>query len=240
MSLVVALNLDDYAILATDKRGVMSYRNKDIEIDLRTDDHYQKLRQVPFGFFSAAGDYAITEIFYQECMLHKIAPRTLDQIVRNTYDRYINEGGSFGQDTNILLIAKSFNNQGDFEKDTILQIKFKYESIETEDVAPMSLISLMAKMNPDPNFWDKVGTYLRSSETFKNLDDFFNYHLHLIQYIWKEQLKFDNLISHHIDFYFHDKRVSKGIFLSAENFKGLPAGTLLDRLLLPERVSTSD
>ena len=52
MSLVVAFNLDDYAILATDKRGVLNYidENKENHV-LSTDDTYQKKlrkKKIPF------------------------------------------------------------------------------------------------------------------------------------------------------------------------------------------------
>ena len=50
MSLVVAFNLDDYAILATDKRGVLNHRNENKEDTvLNINDTYQKLRKIPFG-----------------------------------------------------------------------------------------------------------------------------------------------------------------------------------------------
>ena len=43
MSLIVAFNLDNYAILATDKRGVLNYINKNQENHvIRTDNTYQK------------------------------------------------------------------------------------------------------------------------------------------------------------------------------------------------------
>jgi hypothetical protein len=85
----------------------------------------------------------------------------------------------------------------------------------------MNLVALMANMNPDQNFWDKMASYLHTSRDFNHFEDFFNYHVHLIKHIWQEQLKFDDLISHHIDFYFHDRRTSKGILLSAEEFQPL-------------------
>ena len=47
MSLVVAFNLDDYAILATDKRGVLNHRNENKEDTvLNINDTYQKLRKI--------------------------------------------------------------------------------------------------------------------------------------------------------------------------------------------------
>ena len=43
MSLIIAFNLDNYAILATDKRGVLNYINKNQENHvIRTDNTYQK------------------------------------------------------------------------------------------------------------------------------------------------------------------------------------------------------
>ncbi len=86
----------------------------------------------------------------------------------------------------------------------------------------MNLVALMANMNPDQNFWNKIGGYLRSSNDFNKFEDFFSYHVCLIKYIWQKQLKFDDLISHHTDFYFHDRRTSKGILLPAERFEKLP------------------
>jgi hypothetical protein len=46
--------------------------------------------------------------------------------------------------------------------------------------------------------------------------------MNLIKSIWQEQLKFDNQISHHIDFYFHDRRMSKGVLLCAKNLEAIP------------------
>lgn len=102
----------------------------------------------------------------------------------------------------------------------------------------MNLVALMANMNPDQNFWDKIGSYLQPSHNFKNFEDFFNYHTYLIKYVWQEQLKFDDLISHHIDFYFHDRRTSKGILLSAEAFKKLPSEFIQLFSTRTKRVST--
>ena len=226
MSLVVAFNLDDYAILATDKRGVLNYRNENKkDFVLNINDTYQKLRKIPFGFFASAGDYLITECFYAECIEQTPQKRNLDQILEDTYHRYCNLKGicHFAEMTTILLIAKGFNQNKKFVKDSILEINIKYQSIKIEEIAPMNLVALMAKMNPDQIFWNKVGSYLRSSNDFKNFEDFFNYHTYLIKYIWREQLKFDDLSSHHIDFYFHDRRTSKGILLSADEFKKLPS-----------------
>ena len=224
MSLVVAFNLDDYAILATDKRGVLNYidENKENHV-LSTDDTYQKLRKIPFGFFASAGDYLITECFYAECMTQTPKKRNLDQILENTYHKYCNLKGvcHFAEITTILLIAKGCNQNGDFSKDAILEINIEFQSIKIQEVAPMNLVALMANMNPDQNFWDKMASYLHTSRDFNHFEDFFNYHVHLIKHIWQEQLKFDDLISHHIDFYFHDRRTSKGILLSAEEFQPL-------------------
>ena len=224
MSLVVAFNLDDYAILATDKRGVLSYGTKEKNIVLRKDDNYKKLRQIPFGFFASAGDYLITECFYTECMTKTSKKRNLDQILEDTYYRYCNLKSvcHFSEMTTILLIAKEFNENNQIEKDKILEINIDFQSIKIHEVAPMNLVALMANMNPDQNFWDKIGSYLRSSNNFKSFEDFFSYHVHLIKYIWQEQLKFDDLISHHIDFYFHDRKTSKGILLSVEEFDKPP------------------
>ena len=77
MSLVLAFNLDDYAILATDKRGVIHYGNNEKNIVLSTDDNYQKLRQIPFGFFASAGDYFLTECFHTECITKTPKKRNL-------------------------------------------------------------------------------------------------------------------------------------------------------------------
>lgn len=176
MSLVVAFNLDDYAILATDKRGVLNYRNDNKEdLVLNINDHYQKLRQVPFGFFASAGDYLITECFYAEYMEQTPQKRNLDQILEDTYHRYCNLKGicHFAEMTTILLIAKGFNQNKKFVKDSILEINIKFQSIKIEEIAPMNLVALMAKMNPDQIFWDKIGSYLRPSNDFKNFEDFF-------------------------------------------------------------------
>ena len=243
MSLVVAFNLDDYAILATDKRGVLHYidENKENHV-LSTDDTYQKLRKIPFGFFASAGDYFITECFYAECLEQPPLKRNLDQILEATYNRYCNLEGvcHFGEMTTILLIAKGFDLNGKTTKDAILQINIEFQSIKIQEVDPMNLVALMANMNPDQNFWDEVGNSLRSSYHFKNFEEFFNYHVHLIKYIWQEQLKFDDLISHHIDFYFHDRRISKGILLSAEEFTILSPELIRQFKKQTERVSTSD
>ena len=224
MSLVVAFNLDNYAILATDKRGVLNYRNINKEdIVLNINDNYQKLRKIPFGFFASAGDYLITECFYAECMAQTRPKRNLDQILEDTYHKYCNLKGvyHFAEMTTILLIAKGCNQNGDFSKDSILEINIEFQSIKIQEVAPMNLVALMANLNPDQNFWDKMGSYLQTSQDFNHFEDFFNYHVRLIKHIWQEQVKFDDLISHHIDFYFHDRRTSKGILLSAEEFQPL-------------------
>ena len=243
MSLVVAFNLDDYAILATDKRGVLNYidENKENHV-LSTDDTYQKLRKIPFGFFASAGDYLITECFYAECMTHTPKKRNLDQILEDTYYRYCNLKGicHFGEMTTILLIAKGFDRNGKTTKDAILEINIEFQSIKIQEVDPMNLVALMANMNPDQSFWDKMGSYLRSSHDFKNFEEFFSYHVRLIKQIWQEQLKFDDLISHHIDFYFHDRRTSKGILLSAEEFTILSPELIRQFKKQTERVSTSD
>ncbi len=243
MSLVVAFNLDDYAILATDKRGVLNYIDEKKEnYVLSTDDTYQKLRKIPFGFFASAGDYLITECFYAECMAQTPQKRNLDQILEATYYRYCNLKGicHFAEMTTILLIAKGCNQNGDFPKDSILEINIEFQSIKIQEVAPMNLVALMANMNPDQNFWDKMGSHLQTSKYFNKFEDFFNYHVYLIKHIWQEQLKFDDLISHHIDFYFHDRRTSKGILLSAEEFKTLPTGLIQQFSVSTKRVSTSD
>lgn len=220
MSLVVAFNLDNYAILATDKRGVLNYGTKENNIVLRKSDNYKKLRQIPFGFFASAGDYLITECFYTECMTKPSKKRNLDQVLEDTYYRYCNLKGlcHFSEMTTILLILKEFHENNQTKKDKILEINIEFQSIKIQEIAPMNLVALMANMNPDQNFWDKIGGYLRSSNNFEDFEDFFSYHIHLIKYIWQEQLKFDDLISHHIDFYFHNRKTSKGILLSAEEF----------------------
>lgn len=243
MSLVVAFNLDDYAILATDKRGTLHYRNQKKEDTLlNISDSYQKLRKIPFGFFASAGDYFITECFYAECMAQTPQKRNLDQILEDTYHRYCNLQGvcHFTEMTTILLIAKGYNENNQRKKDSILEINIEFQSIKIQEVSTMNLVALMANINPDQNFWDRMGSYLRSSKDFNNSEDFFNHHVHLIKYIWQEQLKFDDLISHHIDFYFHDRRTSKGILLSAEEFKILPTGLIQQFSIGTERVSTSD
>lgn len=160
MSLVVAFNLDDYAILATDKRGVLAYGNKEKNIVLSTEDNYWKLRQIPFGFFASAGDYFLTECFYAECLTKVPKKRNLDQILEATYNRYFNIKGicHFAEITNILLIAKGFDDNGHLKQDAVLQITIKFESIEIQEIEPMHLVALMANMNPDQSFWDrKIG-----------------------------------------------------------------------------------
>ena len=156
-------------------------------------------------------------------MTHTPKKRNLDQILENTYHKYCNLKGvcHFAEITTILLIAKGCNQNGDFSKDAILEINIEFQSIKIQEVAPMNLVALMANMNPDQTFWDKIGSSLYPSKDFSDFEDFFHYHVHLIKYIWQEQLKFDDLISHHIDFYFHDRRTSKGILLSAEEFQPL-------------------
>lgn len=220
MSLVVAFNLDDYAILATDKRGVLCYGDGEESIFIRKDDYYQKLRQIPFGFFAAAGDYVITECFYEECVTKLPKNRNLEQILEATYYRYCNlkDIYHFSEKTTILLVAKGFNQDGDLNEDVLLEINIEFESIKIQEVNSMHLVALMANMNSDQSFWDKTGHLLRSSNDFVHFEDFFSYHVYLMKYIWQEQLKFDDLISHHIDFYFHNKRTSQGILLSAEEF----------------------
>ena len=95
--------------------------------------------------------------------------------------------------TTILLIAKGFDRNGKTTKDAILEINIEFQSIKIQEVDPMNLVALMANMNPDQSFWDKMGSYLRSSHDFKNFEEFFSYHVRLIKQIWQEQLKFDFL-----------------------------------------------
>lgn len=225
MSLAVAFNLEDYAILATDKRGFLHYGTNEKNIVLSVDDNYQKLRQIPFGFFASAGDYLITECFYVECTDKTSKKRNLEKILKDTYDRYCSLEGiyHFSEVTNILLIARGFNALGDLKKDAVLQITIDFEKIEIEEIKEMNLVALMATMNPDQEFWDKVGNSLYPLNNFIHFEDFFNHHVNLLKYIWQEQLKFDDLISHHIDFYFHDRRTSKGILLCAENLESVPS-----------------
>lgn len=224
MSLVVAFNLEDYAILATDKRGFLHYGTNEKNIVLSINDNYQKVRQIPFGFFASAGDYLITECFYAECLTTTSRKRSLEEILKDTYDRYCSLKGiyHFSEATNILLIAKGYNSHGNFEKDAFLQIMIDFERIEIQEIKPMNLVALMANMNPDKSFWDKIGNSLYSSKDFIHFEDFFHYHMNLIKSIWQEQLKFDNQISHHIDFYFHDRRMSKGVLLCAKNLEAIP------------------
>jgi len=224
MSLVIAFNLNDFVILATDRRGVLHYGNEEKNIILKIDDTYQKLRKIPFGFFASAGDYLIAECFHAECLVQTSQKRNLNQILEDTYYRYCNLKGvcHFSEMTTILLIAKGFNQNGKTTKDAILEINIGFQHIKIQEVDSMNLVALMANMNPNQNFWDEMGSYLRSSNDFKKFEDFFSYHVYLIKYIWQKQLKFDDLISHHIDFYFHDRRTSKGLFLPAERFEKLP------------------
>ena len=149
MSLIIAFNLDNYAILATDKRGVLNYINKNQENHvIRTDDAYQKLRKIPFGFFASAGDYLITECFYAECMAQTRQKRNLNQILEDTYYRYCNLKGvyHFTEMTTILLIAKEFNQNNQIQKDTLLEIKIQFQSIKIQVVPPINLVALMANM----------------------------------------------------------------------------------------------
>ncbi|MFM2393144.1 MAG: hypothetical protein RLZZ546_1126, partial [Bacteroidota bacterium] len=144
MSLVVGFNLDDYAILAADKRGVLNYRNgKKEDIVLNINDHYQKLRQIPFGFFASAGDYLIAECFYAECMAQTSPKRNLDQILENTYNRYCNLQGvcHFTEITTILLIAKGFNANNCIKKDSILEINIEFKSIKIKEIDRMNLVA---------------------------------------------------------------------------------------------------
>lgn len=156
---------------------------------------------------------------------HRQSPkRNLDQILEDTYYRYCNLKGvcHFGEMTTILLIAKGFNQNSKTAKDAILEINIEFQRIKIQEVDPMNLVVLMANMNPDQTFWDKIGSYLRSSHDFKKFEEFFSYHVHLIKHIWQEQLKFDDQISHHIDFYFHNRKTSQGVLLCAEEFEVLP------------------
>lgn len=223
MSLVIAFNLDRYAILATDRRGVIKYSDTKKHITLNINDHYQKIRKVPFGFFAAAGDYFITTCFYAECMRKMPKKRNLEELLQDTYHRYCDMKGilHFSGITTILLIANHRTAGKNFEKDAILEINISYENIEIQEIETMNLVALMANMNPDIHFWDSVSELLRPSNHFLGIDQFLSYHLNLIHYIWQEQLKFDHLISHHIDFYFHDRMTSKGIFIPYEKFTNI-------------------
>lgn len=241
MSLAVVFNLNDYAILATDRRGLLNYRDQDKEIILSIDDNYKKLRQVPFGFFASTGDYLMASCFYNVCMKRTNLKRSLEDISKDAYHLYDSLGlSNFTEITTIFLIAKGFNQDGDLKKDAVLTLRLEPNSITIEEVDTMSVVARMATLNPDATFWDKIGHSLRESSNFPTFEDFFNYHVHLIKYIWQEQLKFDELISHHIDFYFHDRRTSKGALLLGEEFKVLPTGLIQQFSIGTERVSTSD
>lgn len=224
MSLAVVFNLNDYAILATDRRGVLGYSNQGKEITLSIDDDYQKLRQVPFGFFASTGDYLMISCFYNACMRETKQKRDLEQIATDAYHLYCSLDGlcHFTDTTTIFLIAKGFDDKGLVKKDAVLTIRLERGSIEIEEIDPMSVVARMATLNPDETFWDKIGNSLRQSDDFATFDEFFNYHVHLMKYIWQEQLKFDDLISQHIDFYFHNRLTSKGLLLSAEELKVTP------------------
>ncbi len=127
----------------------------------------------------------------------------------------------FFRNDNHLIIAKEFNQNGKTTKDAILEINIEFQHIKIQEVDSMNLVALMANMNPDQNFWNKIGGYLRSSNDFNKFEDFFSYHVCLIKYIWQKQLKFDDLFLIIPTFIFMIEE-SKGILLPAERFEKLP------------------
>lgn len=215
MSLVIAFDLQDYAILATDRRGIANYSHKGQEIELFRSDLCKKLRKVPFGFYASAGDYFITECFDIEANRINAKNRNLNQILVDTHTRYCDLKGiaHFQEKTTIVLVAQGTDKN---KIDQLLEIYFHKDKIEIEEVKSMSLVACMSTMNSKKTFWRDVGYNLQRMERFDNTVQFLDYHISLMRYIWNEQLKFDDQISAHIDLYFHNKITSKGILIYSE------------------------
>lgn len=216
MSLVIAFNLNDYAILATDRRGIVNFKHGDEETELFRTDQCKKIRQVPFGFYVCAGDYFLTECFDIEANRKDVETRRLDQVLTDTHTRYCHLKGvaHFQEKTTMVLIAQGTDEN---KIDQILEISFGIDRIGIEEVEPMSLVALMSAMNSNKTFWRDIGyNNLQRIEQFDSTAQFLDYHISLMRYIWTEQLKFDDRISSHIDLYCHHKVTSTGIFIPSE------------------------
>ncbi|MFW1984318.1 hypothetical protein ACG94M_13500 [Acinetobacter guillouiae] len=215
MTLIVAINLNNYLFLASDQRLTIECEPSTGLPPRIHHDGYKKIRYWKHGAIVTSGDVILMDLFYKQLILKENKPESeLDLILTSRIARvmYLQLGFPAAQIYGCAFF--SVYTEGKVE---LIHLSIKEDSIEYETVKPMHAhFSLFAGLPDDPIYQQFVN-YLKNVQSFESFKDFYNYHMELLKYFYKRQYSFDKSITSTFDLFIQNKKNGKGFTQTIKN-----------------------
>ncbi|WP_296280832.1 hypothetical protein [uncultured Acinetobacter sp.] len=210
MTLLIALQLDEYIFLASDQRVTVQCEAFTGLPPLLYVDDFKKYRIWDYGVMICSGNVTFLEYFYSLIKLKKSysedAMQDFSKMATTAKELCLaGHGIQFDQSTATIFITARI--KGKFE---LIQLNIRENYFEYFVIEPMSIVLSMFAGVPDDPAYQVVVDALRPISAFKNYQGFYEYHVQLIDLFFKRQCSFDESITSQYDVIVQNTRFGNG------------------------------
>jgi len=212
MTLIVAINLNNYIILTGDHRLTIECQPFTKLPSKFFVDGYKKLKYWKHGAIVVSGSVVLMHYFYE--FLQAQAPDTFDFLLAayQARIRFLQEGGQLDQATGCAFFSV-FNN-GEV---LLIHLSIKTTLVEYEKVYPIFAHFSAFEGEPDDPVFQEFAASLRQSFEFESAQAFYGYHVDLLKAFYRSQNSFDESVTSSFDLFIQDTKTGLGFTQYIDN-----------------------
>ncbi|MDV2440475.1 hypothetical protein QR665_13470 [Acinetobacter gerneri] len=209
MTLLIALNIDDYYILAADQRVTLECEPFTNLPKKCYTDGFKKLRLWNHGAFAASGDLILVEYLYQ-LLQEEVNENSFEilKIAKKAKMLRLNENLSNERSTGCAIFTAKLLN-----KTVLIHLSINENSVEYEFIEPMQSFLSLGGGDPNDPVYHYFADLLKERYWFDNFENFLDYHLNLVKNFIRRQKGFDNSITPIFDFIIQSSKTGQGYSL---------------------------
>lgn len=215
MTLIVAINLNNYIFLASDQRLTFECAPSTGLPTHIYQDGYSKIQYWQYGAIVMSGDVFLMDFFYQALISsaksndHNLDVIYIAQVALAAYlHLFLKPKQIFG-----CAFFSIFTSEGM----EIIHLSISDNVIKYETIEPMHAHFSLFAGSPNDPIYQQLVNCLRNDKSFENFKDFYHYHAELLKYFFKRQRSFDESITSTFDLFIQNKKNGKGFTQIIDN-----------------------
>lgn len=213
MTLTIAINLDNYVLIAGDHR-------LSIECEPFTGlpaktiiDDYKKVSYWEHGGITVSGDVLLMHYFKQVLEIYaKQNNWNFLEIAQVARLMYLQDDKPIHKATGTAFFSIFTT-----EKVKLICLSIRENEIEYEVIPTMNAHFSVFSGSPDDPIYQIFVNSLKKFDKFIVTQDFFNYHIELLKQFYRRQQSFDNSITKSFDLFIQDTRTGYGFMTTIIN-----------------------
>lgn len=195
MTLIIAAHIDDYILIASDRRAMTKNLNGDGLLIIKSNNHH-KIREWSYGAIAGAGEVVLLENIKDRVCEQGNKPFDLREIVQHEFNLRLQCGLRI-DDIKSSFFISCFNGATAQLAYVDVNESITFESINPINIQMSVFVVTKERLNEAQHFYHQ----LKKHHEFRSNDEFIAYYTDLLKGFFLKQSQLDNTVTASFDLY---------------------------------------